>query len=180
YVYLLFESEAGVRALLQSCRQFGNDDRYALDLCPMASHLDAPFKKVEVVPWNVADARFGLNPFEVLEPGLSVFVGALHGTITARGLAQVLNDLFGGVVYVGIDTDKDLYPIGSGRAMFGNRMSYMKAVEAEFVQITTPKFIRKIQIDPYLEGKVLCQTCNIELGTKFCRNTVTLVHFPRV
>lgn len=32
--------------------------------------------------------------------------------ITAEVLCNVLNDLFGGVVYAGIDTDKYKYPIG--------------------------------------------------------------------
>ncbi len=36
----------------------------------------------------------------------TVFVGALHGMLNAEGLAHIFNDLFGGVVYAGIDTDK--------------------------------------------------------------------------
>ena len=30
----------------------------------------------------------------------------------AEGLAYIMNELFGGVVYAGIDTDKHRYPIG--------------------------------------------------------------------
>jgi cytoplasmic polyadenylation element-binding protein len=41
-----------------------------------------------------------------------VFVGALHGMMNAEGLAHIMNDLFGNVVYAGIDTDKHKYPIG--------------------------------------------------------------------
>lgn len=32
-------------------------------------------------------------------------MGALHGMPNAEALAAILNDLFGGVVYAGIDTD---------------------------------------------------------------------------
>ena len=32
--------------------------------------------------------------------------------ILAEGLAYIMNELFGGVVYAGIDTDKHRYPIG--------------------------------------------------------------------
>lgn len=39
-------------------------------------------------------------------------MGALHGMLNAEALAAILNDLFGGVVYAGIDTDKHKYPIG--------------------------------------------------------------------
>ena len=32
--------------------------------------------------------------------------------LNAKGLARVMNDLFGNVIYVGLDTDKHKYPIG--------------------------------------------------------------------
>lgn len=56
-----------------------------------------------------------------------------------------MNDLFGGVVYAGIDTDRYKYPIGSGRVTFGNQKSFMKAVKAGFVEIKTPKFSKKVR-----------------------------------
>lgn len=55
-----------------------------------------------------------------------------------------MNDLFGGVVYAGIDTDRFKYPIGSGRVTFGNQRSFMKAVKAGFVDIKTTKFTKKV------------------------------------
>lgn len=55
-----------------------------------------------------------------------------------------MNDLFGGVVYAGIDTDRYKYPIGSGRVTFGNQKSFMKAVKAGFVEIKTGKFTKKV------------------------------------
>ena len=67
-------------------------------------------------------------------------MGALHGMMTAQGLAVVFNDLFSGVVYAGLDTDKFKYPIGSGRVTFNNSRSYMKAVAAAFIEIKTPRF----------------------------------------
>ncbi len=59
-------------------------------------------------------------------------------------LAHIMNDLFGGVVYAGIDTDRYKYPIGSGRVTFGNQKSFMKAVRAGFVEIKTTKFSKKV------------------------------------
>ena len=58
-----------------------------------------------------------------------------------------MNDLFGGVVYAGIDTDRYKYPIGSGRVTFGNQKSFMKAVKAGFVEIKTGKFSKKVRRD---------------------------------
>lgn len=60
-------------------------------------------------------------------------------------LAHIIDDLFGGVVYAGIDTDKYKYPIGSGRVTFGNQQGYMKAVKAGFVEIKTPNFTKKVR-----------------------------------
>ena len=61
-------------------------------------------------------------------------------------LAHIMNDLFGGVVYAGIDTDRYKYPIGSGRVTFGNQRSFMRAVKSGFVEIKTPKFTKKVSV----------------------------------
>lgn len=51
----------------------------------------------------------------------------------------ILNNLF---YFVGIDTDKYKYPIGSGRVTFSTYQSYTKAVAASFVEVKTPKFCK--------------------------------------
>ena len=68
--------------------------------------------QVQVIPWVLADSNFVRSPSQRLDPSRTVFVGALHGMLNAEALAAILNDLFGGVVYAGIDTDKHKYPIG--------------------------------------------------------------------
>ena len=80
-----------------------------------------------------------------------------------------MNELFGGVVYAGIDTDKHRYPIGkliyiivpscrhrktvsvlnifiagSGRITFNNQKSFLDAVRSGFIEIETPKFVKKV------------------------------------
>jgi hypothetical protein len=73
--------------------------------------------------------------------------------MNAEALGSIMNDLFGNVVYSGIDTDKHKYPIGSGRVTFSSKKSYMKAVQAAFVEIKTPKFTKKVFIhSSYHEG----------------------------
>lgn len=42
----------------------------------------------------------------------TVFVGALHGMMTAYALAKICQELFGDVEYAAIDTDRNKYPIG--------------------------------------------------------------------
>jgi len=135
-------------------------------------------KEVQVIPWTIADSNYVRCPSQRLDPGKTVFVGALHGMLTAEGLAHIMNDLFGGVAYVGIDTDKYKYPIGSGRVTFNNHKSYTKAVQAAFVGIRSARFTKKIQIDPYLENSI-CSQCKVSEGPIFCRDIACFSYYCR-
>lgn len=48
------------------------------------------------------------------------------------------------LIFTGIDTDKNKYPIGSARVTFNNDQSYARAVGAAFVDIKTSKFTKKV------------------------------------
>lgn len=65
-----------------------------------------------MIPWVISDSNYVRCPSQRLDPSNTVFVGALHGMLNAEALASIMNDLFGGVMYAGIDTDKHKYPIG--------------------------------------------------------------------
>jgi cytoplasmic polyadenylation element-binding protein len=135
-------------------------------------------KEVQVIPWVIADSTYVRCPSTRLDSGKTVFVGALHGMLSAEALASIFQDLFKGVVYAGIDTDKFKYPIGSGRVVFNNHHSYMKAVSAAFIEIMTPKFTKKIQVDPYLED-ALCSHCNLRQGPYYCRDLDCFKYYCR-
>ena len=94
--------------------------------------------------------------------------------LNAEGLAHIFNDLFGGIVYAGIDTDRHKYPIGSGRVTFNNHKSYMKAVAAAFIEIKSLRFTKKVQVDPYLED-ALCSNCLLKQGPYFCRYDFSII-----
>ena len=66
-----------------------------------------------MIPWVISDSNYVRCPSQRLDPSKTVFVGALHGMLNAEALASIMNDLFGGVMYAGIDTDKHKYPIGN-------------------------------------------------------------------
>lgn len=179
YVYIIFETEKQVKALLHSCtqtdsrtrgssshRNYSNDGNGNYYYKISSKKIRA--KEVEVIPWIIADSNYVKAPSQKLDATKTVFVGALHGKLTADGLAKIMNDLFDGVVYAGIDTDKYKYPIGSGRVTFNNFNSYMKAVSAAFIDVKTFKFSKKIQVDPYLEDSI-CSMCNIQHGPYYCR-----------
>merc|ERR1719186_2214721 len=133
-------------------------------------------KEVQIIPWVITDSNFVRCPSPRLESQMTVFVGALHGMINAEGLAIIFNDLFDGVIYAGLDTDKHKYPIGSGRVTFSNATSYMKAVAAAFIEVKTPRFCKKIQVDPYVEDSV-CSTCATKQGPYFCRDLSCFKYF---
>lgn len=56
---------------------------------------------MEVIPWIIADSNYVIPTSQKLDAKKTVFVGALHGKLTADGLAKIMNDLFDGVVYAG-------------------------------------------------------------------------------
>lgn len=58
-------------------------------------------KQVQIIPWVISDSNYVRCPSYQLDPAKTVFVGALHGMLSAEGLANIMNDLFGGVVYSG-------------------------------------------------------------------------------
>ncbi|KAG5672802.1 hypothetical protein PVAND_002895 [Polypedilum vanderplanki] len=200
YVYVIFESEKQVKALLQACSiqdNFSNNlsnSNHGDSMDTMSSSAGIPCfggnyyykissnrikeKEVEVIPWIIADSNYIKSANQKIESAKTVFVGALHGKTTAEGLAKIMNDLFDGVIYAGIDTDKYKYPIGSGRVTFNNTRSYMRAVAAAFIEIKSQKFNKKVQIDPYLEDS-LCSLCNVQHGPYYCRDLSCFRYFCR-
>ncbi|XP_026058173.1 cytoplasmic polyadenylation element-binding protein 1-like isoform X2 [Carassius auratus] len=168
YVYLLFDWEKSVKTLLQTCTQHRLQSDDYLEFYYKLSSRRIQSKEVQVIPWVISDSNFIRCPSQRLCRSKTVFVGALHGMLNAEGLAHIMDELFGGVMYAGIDTDKHKYPIGSGRVTFRSQRSYLKAVTAAFVQIKTCKFTKKVQIDPYLDDS-MCQICNSQPGPFFCR-----------
>jgi len=175
YVYIVFEREQQVPLLLSQCTHDpsnGGSWYFQISSRRMRS------KEVQIIPWLLADSNFVKTPCQRLDPQKTVFVGALHGMLNAEGLATIFDDLFGGVVYAGIDTDKHKYPIGSGRVTFNNIRSYMKAVAAAFVDLKCPQFSKKVQVDPYLED-ALCSVCLLKQGPYFCRDLCCFQYFCR-
>ncbi|XP_055322004.1 cytoplasmic polyadenylation element-binding protein [Sitodiplosis mosellana] len=178
YVYIIFESEKQVRELLNACTiQDGNDANSGNYYFKISSKR-IKAKEVEVIPWIIADSNYVIPTSQKLDPNKTVFVGALHGKLTADGLAKIMNDLFDGVVYAGIDTDKHKYPIGSGRVTFNCNRSYMKAVASAFIEIKTTKFTKKVQVDPYLED-ALCSMCGLHHGPYYCREMSCFRYYCR-
>jgi len=176
YLYVIFESESSVTSLLTHCTHDYNTSGGSWYFRISSRRMRS--KEVQIIPWVLGDSNYVRCPSQRLDPQKTVFVGALHGMLNAEGLAHIFNDLFGGVVYAGIDTDRHKYPIGSGRVTFSNAKSYMKAVAAAFIEIKTLKFTKKVQVDPYLED-ALCSNCLLKQGPYFCRDLTCFKYYCR-
>ncbi|CAG7721653.1 unnamed protein product [Allacma fusca] len=177
YAYLIYENERQVKALLQNCiYHYGKESTWYYKIS--SKRLRFHSKDIQVIPWAISDSNFVRCQTTKLDPQKTIFVGALHGMINAEGLAYIMQELFGGVVYAGIDTDRHKYPIGSARLTFNNHKSYMKAVSAEFIEIRTSKFTKKVQVDPYLEDAT-CSVCALQQGPYFCRSLSCFRYFCR-
>ena len=169
FVYVIYENEFSVRGLVNNCIEDYANGRDRVEFFFKISTRRVRNKEVQIIPWILADNNYALCTPKDLDPKKTVFVGNLHGRIGARDLAHIMNELFGGVVYAGIDIDKLKYPIGSGRVTFASQQNFMLAIRASFVDIKTSKFSKRVQIDPYLED-VECCMCNEDKGIYFCRD----------
>jgi hypothetical protein len=121
-----------------------------------------------------------------------VFVGGVHGQVTASMLAQIMATEFGPVRFTRLHTDQHLYPNGvftecthtsnrvvcaaSGLVQFVSHDSFALAVARRALTITTNRFANKrLQIDPYLhEYAVDCFECRRTCAYGMCR--ACLVH----
>ena len=60
---------------------------------------------------------------------------------------MIMDRLYGGVCYAGIDTDPELkYPKGAGRVAFSNQQSYIAAISARFVQLQHGEIDKRVSI----------------------------------
>lgn len=76
-------------------------------------------------------------------------------------LAMIMDRLYGGVCYAGIDTDPELkYPKGAGRVAFSNQQSYIAAISARFVQLQHGEIDKRVSAERLLSSRLadLCST----------------------
>ncbi|MGH0154484.1 UNVERIFIED_CONTAM: hypothetical protein FKN15_054019 [Acipenser sinensis] len=98
-------------------------------------------------------------------------------------LAMIMDRLYGGVCYAGIDTDPELkYPKGAGRVAFSNQQSYIAAISARFVQLQHGDIDKRVEVKPYVLDDQMCDECQgARCGGKFapffCANVTCLQYY---
>jgi cytoplasmic polyadenylation element-binding protein len=101
-VYVIFDNERAVKFLLGSCVYDYNQGDHSFYYKVSSARMRR--KEVQVIPWQLANSNFVRNGCNLQMASNTVFVGSLHGMMTAEGLAKVMEDLFGGVVAASVDT----------------------------------------------------------------------------
>ncbi|CAF4363401.1 unnamed protein product [Rotaria sp. Silwood2] len=199
FVYAVYENEESVHKILHTCStrtdRTLDDGRCEYYLDVYSQRASSRRKSIQIIPWFVEDSQWiaegdytsngygnweqRLNSTECINR--TVFVGALHGMMTAYALARICHELFGDVEHAAIDTDRNKYPIGSGRVIFVNAHSYYAAVTANYLMIKCDKFCKVIQIDPYVSDNVPCTGNNGQwcpnMGQYFCRSLKCMKYY---
>ncbi|KAE8590369.1 hypothetical protein XENTR_v10018034 [Xenopus tropicalis] len=185
YAFLLFQEESSVQALIDACLE--EDGK--LYLCVSSPTIKD--KPVQIRPWNLSDSDFVMDGSQPLDPRKTIFVGGVPRPLRAVELAMIMDRLYGGVCYAGIDTDPELkYPKGAGRVAFSNQQSYIAAISARFVQLQHNDIDKrvsswspiKVEVKPYVLDDQMCDECQgTRCGGKFapffCANVTCLQYY---
>ncbi|XP_066277197.1 cytoplasmic polyadenylation element-binding protein 2-like isoform X4 [Branchiostoma lanceolatum] len=177
YAFLLFQDERSVQALIDACIK--EDDK--LYYCVSSPTMKD--KPVQIRPWNLADSDFVMDGSQPLDPRKTIFVGGVPRPLRAVELAMIMDRLYGGVCYAGIDTDPELkYPKGAGRVAFSNQQSYIAAISARFVQLQHGDIDKRVEVKPYVLDDQMCDECQgARCGGKFapffCANVTCLQYY---
>ncbi|KAJ8950287.1 hypothetical protein NQ318_021143 [Aromia moschata] len=172
-----FQDENSVQSLIDAC--ITDEDK--LYLCVSSPTIKD--KPVQIRPWRLSDADFVLDASMPLDPRKTVFVGGVPRPLKAVELAMIMDRLYGGVCYAGIDTDPELkYPEGAGRVAFSNQQSYIAAISARFVQLQHGDIDKRVEVKPYVLDDQMCDECQGQrYGGKFapffCANVTCLQRF---
>ncbi|XP_051945291.1 cytoplasmic polyadenylation element-binding protein 4 isoform X1 [Xyrauchen texanus] len=177
YAFLLFQDESSVQALIDACME--EDGKFYL----CVSSPTIKDKPVQIRPWNLNNSDFVMDDSQPLDPRKTIFVGGVPRPLRAVELAMIMDRLYGGVCYAGIDTDPELkYPKGAGRVAFSNQQSYIAAISARFVQLQHGEIDKRVEVKPYVLDDQLCDECQgTRCGGKFapffCANVTCLQYY---
>ncbi|XP_053548387.1 cytoplasmic polyadenylation element-binding protein 3 [Bombina bombina] len=177
YAFLLFQDESSVQALIDACLE-EDGKLYLCVSCPTIKD-----KPVQIRPWNLSDSDFVMDGSQPLDPRKTIFVGGVPRPLRAVELAMIMDRLYGGVCYAGIDTDPELkYPKGAGRVAFSNQQSYIAAISARFVQLQHNDIDKRVEVKPYVLDDQMCDECQgTRCGGKFapffCANVTCLQYY---
>lgn len=158
YLYLIFDDSTSVERLISVCK-ITFDNEGSKFLYPLQSKRSRKTKNVQVIPWDKNDSfhyRPGFphhdtmatnnagNMHSMIDESRMVFLGALHGMMNSKSIFEALQEIFGPVDYVILETDRFDYPMGFGRAQFATTSAYQRAINARFVKVLSLRFKKTV------------------------------------
>ncbi|VDM54884.1 unnamed protein product [Angiostrongylus costaricensis] len=160
YAFLIFDREASVRKLVESCT-VDEEKLFYLINTPFDTEKSLILnQRVQIRPWRLADADYLVDVNIPINLRRVVFVGGVPRPIRAVELAHIMDRMYGSVACAGIDTDVEYkYPKGAGRVAFTNYNSYIKAIKDRYVQLTHGEIDKMVEIKPYVLDDQLCDEC---------------------
>ncbi|XP_043919453.1 cytoplasmic polyadenylation element-binding protein 2 [Protopterus annectens] len=131
YAFLLFQEESSVQSLIDACIE----EDAKLYLCVSSPTIKD--KPVQIRPWNLSDSDFVMDGSQPLDPRKTIFVGGVPRPLRALELAMIMDRLYGGVCYAGIDTDPELkYPKRCWPLLFqSTKVTLLPSVPVELAMI---------------------------------------------
>ncbi|CAJ0586581.1 unnamed protein product, partial [Mesorhabditis spiculigera] len=173
YVFLIFEYEMSVRALVHNC--FLEDEKYFLYITRPSTPTN---KLVQIRPWRLADADYLVDVNIPINPRRIVFVGGVPRPIRAVELAHIMDRLYGSVYCAGIDTDVEYkYPKGAGRVAFSSYSSYMRAITDRYALLSHGEVEKRVEMKPYVLDDQTCEECRARHAPFFCPQLECLQYY---
>ncbi|CAB3408890.1 unnamed protein product [Caenorhabditis bovis] len=177
YVFLVFQNEYSVRALVNSCEIFNK--KFYLEL----SSPTMSGKAVQVRAWNLSDIDYFADNNAPIDHRRTVFIGGVPRPTRAVDLARCLEKHYGKVSYVGIDIDPELkYPKGAARVTFAYAKSFVAAISGRFVHVVHSDTNKRVEIKPYVMEDQICdecegKICNFNYAPYFCGDASCLQYY---
>lgn len=177
YSFLIFQDEVSVQNFIEMC--LVDDDK--MYWCVSSPTMKD--KPVQIRPWTLSDSDFVMDGSQPLDPRKTIFVGGVPRPLRAVELAMIMDRLYGGVCYAGIDTDPELkYPKGAGRVAFSSQQSYIAAISARFVQLQHGDIDKRVEVKPYVLDDQMCDECHGsrcagKFAPFFCANVTCLQYY---
>ncbi|CAL8096835.1 unnamed protein product [Orchesella dallaii] len=181
--YVTLRDRHQVEKLILMCRPLINGDDIWKPHRKL--HYDMPLGggrsiKVDVILWDTLQSTYfneNVEAGQLYDDKYSVFVGNLHGLITAQDLARIFIDKgFTDVKSVHIALDKTSYPTGFAKVVFTRFQTFVIAIKTKKLMVETKEFSRCLQLEPYIEGNKCC-CCNIYCASVFCKNDDCLKYY---
>jgi len=171
YVFLIFKNAQSVNNLLTQCTTSGPNDKYMFFMQDIQ-------RMVQVRPFLLENATFVIDPLWFRFIRLSVFIGGLPRSCTARDLASSISAKFGKILHASIELDfYHSYPKGAARVVFFRVADYVKAAQASHLMLEINGNTHRVEMKPFFYSGIGCEICSASHYSTdyFC--TVCLKYF---